>query len=774
MLRRILWLVFIFCLQGHSQYIYEANQPLYHLQTNANAFQGELAYEIVDDGISPVIDFSFDFNFYGNTFDFARIATNGCLHFGLTSTAYADYCGDFTPDPLPRYKNTLYPFWTDLIRDNNSRIKSYGDSEKMIFGWYDMREYNRSGSDNSFEIILWSNHTFEYRYGALDIINHDVLIGEQGPDSNKIYTYLFHDECNTGTTNSSSCVNTNWNNTSFNTTLENGGSLYSDGSDHSIDCSNPLNDSSCTGYADALLTQQCNLSQLYSTSCPDYDEAYDELQCEEDPQYRPFCSGYRQEDSVAFFQEDDMNFGGQRNDGQHQDMFGHDDMFSNEDFLLGDPFVDVNIIRDAEIFEEPLLDEPIFFDFNDDGFAPMSITSRHEDLHSPHGGPDGPIPYNLQPVSQLAPLPEYDVPQALLPLGDDILISELVIIETVLIDDFQEPTTFVEFDSIEELDEWFENERGRHEEPHEEVAQMDARPDREQREEVIIEQEVEEVLEDIREEQEEVAELEEEVSEEEEILELHEEELVADNKDRKAMKMNIVADSIKAAANSVNYGTQSSNSGGYGVGGNSSSSTTHSGSSSSFAGSSNSTSSSPSISDQIASASVQTNNILSMSQNSGDMSGIGSQIGGSITTSLIPLPTADGGQMVMAEVQINNLQGDISSATSGVVSASEADEIANQIIENNIKSQQEEIQQQQEETGEYADQTTLVAYLGFVPGFDSYKTLELPKQDTWYEAKEIYSDIVMNDNINAFYGLAGSNINTMNILIQEQPNLQEE
>jgi hypothetical protein len=163
-----------------------------------------------------------------------------------------------------------------------------------------------------------------------------------------------------------------------------------------------------------------------------------------------------------------------------------------------------------------------------------------------------------------------------------------------------------------------------------------------------------------------------------------------------------------------------------------------------------------------------------MSQNSADMSGTGSQVGDSITTSFIPLPTADGGQMVMAEVQINNLQGDISSATSGVVSASEADEIANQIIENNIKNQQEEIQQQQQETGQYADQTTLVAYLGFVPGFDRYKVLELPKQDTWYEAKEIYSDIVMNDNINAFYGLAGSNINTMNILIQEQPNLQEE
>jgi ABC-type antimicrobial peptide transport system permease subunit len=156
------------------------------------------------------------------------------------------------------------------------------------------------------------------------------------------------------------------------------------------------------------------------------------------------------------------------------------------------------------------------------------------------------------------------------------------------------------------------------------------------------------------------------------------------------------------------------------------------------------------------------------------MTGSDSQVGGSVTTNLIPLPSIDGGQMVMAEVQINNLQGDISSATSGVVSASEADEIANQIIENNIKNQQEQIAEQQEETGEYADQTTLVAYLGFVPGFDSYRTAELPKQNTWYEPKEIYSSVVMNDNINAFYDLASTNINNMTSMIQGQPNLQEE
>ena len=139
-----------------------------------------------------------------------------------------------------------------------------------------MKEYGRNNTDNSFEVILWTNDTFEYRYGGLNITNHDVLIGEQG-SATEIYTYLFHDECSTGTTNvAGTCVNTNFNNTSFNTLLENGGSLYGEGSGNAVDCSDPLNSSSCSGYAAAYLAQQCGLDSLHSTSCPLYWEAYDD------------------------------------------------------------------------------------------------------------------------------------------------------------------------------------------------------------------------------------------------------------------------------------------------------------------------------------------------------------------------------------------------------------------------------------------------------------------------------------------------------------------
>ena len=284
--RRILWQIAVLCLSFNlaSQYIYESNQSLIDL-TNQT---GTTSLNAGDDQLSSAFNLDFTFNFYDQQFTSARMATNGCLHFGLGTgnINYNNYCGDYTPDPLPQYNYTLFPFWTDLIRDNQSKMLAKNFSDKTVFGWYDMREYNRSGSDNSFEVILWTNSSFDFRYGALNINKHDVLIGEQ-KDSNTYYQYLFYDECNTGTTNSSSCVNVDWNNSSFNTLLENGGSLYGAGSGNNLDCSNPLND----------------------TNCPGYWEAYDDLQCDLDPQYAPFCRGYRQEESVAFFDEQMVDYG---------------------------------------------------------------------------------------------------------------------------------------------------------------------------------------------------------------------------------------------------------------------------------------------------------------------------------------------------------------------------------------------------------------------------------------------------------------------------------
>ena len=655
-----------------ANYIYESNQSLIDLTNQTNTVNLNSG----DDSLSPAFDLDFTFTFYENDYTSARMATNGCLHFGLGTgnINYNNYCGDYTPDPLPQYDNTLYPFWTDLIRDNDSKMLAKSFSDKAVFGWYDMREYNRSGSDNSLEVILWTNNTYEFRYGNLDVIQHDVLIGEQG-SSSQLYTYYFHDECNTGSTNTTTCYNYDWNDSDKNQNLESGGSLYSEGY---IDCSDPLNNSSCNGYAAAYLNQQCDIDQLYSETCPSYWEAYDDLQCDIDPQYAPFCAGYQQEASVAYYVEQDFDYG------------------YEEDFSYEEPQEEIIIFDYEEVFIE---------------FIPQEVY-----------------------VEEVNVLPEINT------------------IEETITEPFQEPVVMLTYNDftpetsvvnpVEELIQLYEFETIIREELEQEVQTESIE---------VIEtiEEIEEVIEVVENDEEIIEEIEEEI-----------EELVAEETSTKggitSTMLNVVRNTISvASASSSNTSTANS--------------TNNTNNNTASSSSGISTSNSPSMSDQITSANAQNNMVLSLNTNTDDVGGSQTQ---SVSTIITPLATLDSSpQVVMAEVQVQNMQGEISTAVSGVMTQSEADQIADQIIANNIKEQQEELQEESQETGEYADQSTLVAYLGYVPAFEVYKGYEMPKQDNWYTPRDIYADAVINDNNEAFYGLSSASLNTLNKMVELQPNL---
>ena len=727
-----------------GQYTYEANQDLYDLNANANNFEGELAYSVSDDGISPAIDLSFNFTFYGSTFTQARMATNGCLHFGNSGS----YCNDYTPDPINgQHTYTIYPFWTDLIRDNNSRMKSWGDSSKMIFGWYNLREYNRSGTDNSFEIILWNNNSFDLRYRELEIINHDVLIGEVGSNKTNSYTYYYHDECNTGTTNGSGCVNTNWNNTTINTTLENGGSLYGSGSGNGVDCSDPLNDSSCSGYADAYLTQQCDITQLHSESCPNYWEAYDDQQCTDDPQYAPFCQGYRQEESVAFFDDTNVDYGfvdeqeqfttGVFTDSQHDDNLGFEDpvevieIYEEEMFPPFEEFGD----NPNDYFEDPLIEEFIVF-YDPD---PLPFI-------------DDFMPHHDEPFHQ-----------------DEVLIDEFIFQETFLVEDYSEPETFIEFNSVEELEEWFEEETREHSEEREELADLDE-PEEEFIEEIFEEEAVEEVFEAIEERLAE-AEIEEERIEREEVIEefeeVFEEEFQTAEREEATGRSSISRDiALRVVSSTIATATQSVSGLNAGNSVHSNGTNTASGNSvnmsSTGASSGNagiSTTSSPSVSDQFASATVQTNQVLDMSSMS---------VSGSTTTDSVG--TTDVNTSVVSVTTSATVQDQIDTSISSMDTSSDTDTTVEELIAQNLQTAQEEVEAQQEETGEYGSEDTVIAYMGFVPGFNSYQKVVMLDQSQWYESKTIYTD-TLTDNTEAFYGLASSNITKMSNIIEQQPKL---
>ena len=727
----------------YGQYTYEAGQDLFHLQTNANNFEGELAYEVSDDGISPAIDLSFNFTFYGSTFTQARMATNGCLHFGNSGS----YCNDYTPDPINgQHTYTLYPFWTDLIRDSNSRMKSWGDNSKMIFGWYDLREYNRSNTDNSFEVILWNNNSFDIRYGALNIINHDVIIGEVGSKKENSYTYYHHDECSTGTTNSSSCVNKNWNATSINTTLENGGSLYGAGSGNGIDCSDPLNNSSCSGYGDALLTQQCNITGLYSESCPNYWQAFDQQECDNDPQYAPFCAGYRQEDSVAFFDDEQVDYG--FIDEQEQFATGifiddhHDNQGFEEQFTI------------TETFEDDMF--PPFEEFNGNNF---------EDFF---GGPDTEeliIFFDLEPLPFIDDFgPRHDEPFH----QEDILIEEFIFQETFLVEDFSEPSTFVEFETIEELEERLEEETNENfEERHEEEFVDLDDPEEEFIEEIFEEEAVEEIFEAIEERIAE-AEIEEERLEREEVVEEFEEvfeeefqtaereEATGKSSISRDIALRVVASTITTANQSVS-GTNSGNSihatGNSAAAGNAVSSSSNSGIS---------ISSSPSMSDQFASSTAQTNQVLDMSSMSVSNSSFNST---SVETETVSTET------VVPRGTVETTQDQMDTSIASVSADTESETTVENIIAQNLQTAQEQVAAKQEETGEYGSENAIIAVMGFLPGFNAYRAVDMPQKELWYEPKSIYTNNTLSDNNAAFNGLAGQSIKTLTDLRKLQPTL---
>ena len=691
-----------------AQYIYESNQALFDLTNQSNTTNLNSG----DDQLSAAFNLDFTFQLYDNSYTSARMATNGCLHFGLGTgnINFNNYCGDYTPDPLPQYTNTLFPFWTDLIRDSNSQMLAKNFSDKSVFGWYDLREYNRSGSDNSFEVVLWTNNTFEFRYGALDIINHDVLIGEQG-SSSQTYMYLFHDECSTGTTNvAGTCVNTNWNNTLANSLLENGGSLYGAGSGNNIDCSNPLNDSTCPGYW----------------------EAFDDLQCNLDPQYAPFCPGYRFENDIGYFAlEEDFGY----TEEYEQSQLGYDEDYEIEQFGYSEDWFE----DDRQTFgQEPIEEwfEPEII-FNDEGFVVLEeYDSISEEVY---------IDFDIQsfdeePMLIALPSIEYD-PIQRLDIFDSRELIDLYEFETIIREEIihEEEINEVVFEDFEDLEEWFEEEM-------EAISQDD--------EVIEIAQNSEQLVSEIGEQQEVI----------EEIVEA--DPIMREEGGRSNMDMNVamsvVSNTITTAVNSVS-GTTAGNS--IHASGN----TVNSGSiSSAINGGTNSDFSSGSISNSFANSSMQTQQVLSSSVDTGSIT--------TNTTETTVSSLESGSSVSISTTVASNSGGNTTTETnttdslSTMATSSEADTVTENVVAQNLKDQQEELKEQQE-SGEYGEEAGLVAVMGFNPDFVGYYDRILPDNNSWYESKSIYTSVQLNDNIQGFYAMAGQNFTVISQLINSQPRL---
>ena len=163
-----------------------------------------------------------------------------------------------------------------------------------------------------------------------------------------------------------------------------------------------------------------------------------------------------------------------------------------------------------------------------------------------------------------------------------------------------------------------------------------------------------------------------------------------------------------------------------------------------------STSSSPSMSDQFASSTAQTNQVLDMSSMSVSDSSFSST---TVETETVTTEVA------VANVTTETTQDQMDTSIASVDSDSET--TVENIIAQNLQTAQEQVAAKQEETGEYGSENAIIAVMGFLPGFNSYRAVNIPEKEFWYEPKSIYTNSNLSDNTAAFYGLAGQSIKTL-------------
>ena len=813
---------------NEGDYIYEGGQDLIDLYN----MSGTTNLNSADDSWSGTVNLSRNFNRWGHTWGAARMSTNGCLGFVGATTVntnqWAKNCSDYTPQALPYQNYTLYPLWTDLIRGNNSKMLYKSFDDYVVFGWYYMKEYNRASS-NSFEVILWANSTYEFRYRELDIQNHDVLIGEQGRGSSGEHkTYLFYNDGQNG----------------YNTfdqflagyggpDIENGGSLYSEGLTLAQQCAiDPLYDSSCTGYADAYfnqqcgldalydeqcpgyaaayLTQQCNIDSLYDEQCPGYTSAYFDLQCEMDALYDSQCEGYweelayqeslQEEEDYGMGEDDFAMYGYDDQEEYEEQMYGYDnDDYGYEefDYAQGDMGVEVVMVEE-EVFET-YMDEQFgeeWETFTDEEWYEIDVEEFGQEQVDEWYGSDvefteeGTLLFESVDV----PLPEDEL-LAQLDNTDVYILEEQVGVEIFREEEWEpEENEEIEDEILEEFEEITEEV---FEEFIEEI-EVEVLED-EAFEELISEDELDSLLneetEEIFEEKEEL--IEEETALDETVEEITPAEVKDEKKDSRPSRSAMVVAKLKkelgAAASVVSQQIQSGSApSGGSSGGGASSQGSSSGSSSSQVAQSTGDSFVQEQQEQLT-GTLQVDVQVEVVDSGPAVSAfeVAEQQQEQAQQQEFTFESNDsfgGGQQEFADrfdeafssgqslgQFLSNEAPDFSSFDVAPPSVSE--KRATKAVENLAERVGEEAAQEQlaaqfeanQESGGFDDQTVAVAVIGYKEGFSAYTGMEqINDQQNWYQVKALYTNATISDNRGSFYRMAGSTEQKLKTMINSQ------
>ncbi len=226
-------------------------------------------YNISDDG-HAIVPIPFGFPFYGQVFTHSIFFDNGAVSF-YSPTQPQRYGASWPSNGIngnisSQFYYSIIPMWTDLIA-NGGRHFTQGDSNYLRYTWEDVSQFGRWDSRNTFSLEIRPTGYIGLQYDKIDV-QGTILRGMVGNAS--LGEWELIDQTSSPTTLS------NW---SVNETV-------------ATDCSNPLNNVNCPGYAQAYFDQQCSINALYSPGCPGYAQAYFDQQCSINTLYDPACPGY--------------------------------------------------------------------------------------------------------------------------------------------------------------------------------------------------------------------------------------------------------------------------------------------------------------------------------------------------------------------------------------------------------------------------------------------------------------------------------------------------
>jgi hypothetical protein len=240
-----------------------------------------------DDG-TVHITLGHSFPYYGGVFTDAWMSSNGFIilydpvnNYGNpnTSQSYCRSCGwgysGGPPDGKSNLSYMIAPLWSDFKHVKSVPNSGYfyeTDTDGTWFEWRNVKEFGTNNL-NTFGLQLYPEGSFDFHYSQVKVTRHDTWIGFTGDatsQSGNVYdevNQLFYKQ-NSMTTNDV---------TNFTNATTNFGYVWwgQDGGYQSTgpDCSNPLNDTQCDGYAVAWLNDQCDNDPLFSESCSGYSTA---------------------------------------------------------------------------------------------------------------------------------------------------------------------------------------------------------------------------------------------------------------------------------------------------------------------------------------------------------------------------------------------------------------------------------------------------------------------------------------------------------------------